>query len=598
MQNTSFESARAAQRTYTESLEQLGSGYELVIGSTFVQGMREQGYRTTARAINELIDNAMEAGATEIHVIAGLEGKEDSPSRYAVIDNGHGMEQSMVRASVIWGGTHRANSRVGIGRFGFGLPTSCVSQGRRYTVYSRIESGPWFSVTIDLDDIAEGRVQFDGGRIIVPEAQESALPSWIKDSKGISFDDLLQSGTIVVVEKLDRLKPRKWTTLKRDLLQFFGVTYRNFLRGCSIFVDSEQVMPVDPLFLTPTAKDYEIAGNLHKALARPGKQFKVKSQSGEEALVTIRCSILPPGFATEDGGWGRSKKNNRRFPVMKDNHGLLILRNGRQMDTVLASSLFPDGDWTFVNNDRYWKIEVDFSAQLDEEFGVTTNKQQVVLSDRMWQALRDQGLFTIMKGLREESKRMIEEAKQQSEDEVETKPDEPRPSEAVLAEGEKYRRTQQPESPEVTKRRQQKLQEEIDRITQETGMPREEVAQKKIQETADRPFKVEKEDVPGGSFFRVDVFGAQLRLFINRAHPFFTEVYTAATPQVRAALEVLLFVIGEGALDRKPELAMFYQSEIPEWSKRLGVLLNLLKGTSSDFDEESDPVDQEESVSV
>ena len=31
---------------------------------------------------------------------------------------------------------------------------------------------------------------------------------------------------------------------------------------------------------------------------------------------------------------------------------------------------------TFVNNDRYFKIEVDFDASLDEEFNVPTSKQR------------------------------------------------------------------------------------------------------------------------------------------------------------------------------------------------------------------------------
>lgn len=601
MNTASFESARAAQRDYTESLVKQGSGFELVIGSTFVQGMREQGYRTTGRAINELIDNAMEAGATEIQVIADIRGREDSPNKYAVIDNGHGMEPDMVRASVIWGGTHRANSRTGIGRFGFGLPTSCVSQGRRYTVYSKVAGSTWHSVTIDLDDIAAGNVQFEGGRIIVDAAKPDSLPAWLVDSKGVSFDQVLESGTIVVVEKLDRLKPRKWTTLKRDLLQFFGVTYRNFLRECSIFVDNDKVLPVDPLFLMPNGKDYELAGNPHKAIGRPGKTFKVKTQDGDEALVTMRCSLLPPGFATKSGRWGQGQGENARFQVLKENQGLIVLRNGRQMDTVFASHLFPDSKWSFLNNDRYWKVEIDFSAALDEEFGVTTNKQQVVLSDRIWQVLKDQDLFKTMEGLRKECSRMIDEAKQTAEDAAESNPEEPRPSEQVLAEAEKYRRTPQPETPEQTERRQRKLQEEIDKIAEETGMPREEVAQKTVQDTFERPYRVVKEDVPGGPFFRVDVFGAQMRLYINKAHSFFSELYAhpETTPRVRAGMEVMLFVLGSGVLDRNPQLALFYQSEIPEWSNRLSTLLTLLKDSRNHFDEEeAEGTEAQEQVSV
>lgn len=591
-----------AQKAYVQKLESDGHDYGLIIGETFVQSMREQGYRSTARAINELIDNAMEAQARNIYVVGGL-GAKDVLERYAVVDDGHGMEPSMIRASVLWGGTHRANSRTGIGRFGFGLPTSCVSQGRRFTVYSRTQKGPWHCVTIDLDDIAAGNAQILNGRIIVPESTETELPSWIIKGDGTHFEDILDSGTVVVVEKLDRLKPSKWSALERDLLQFFGITYRNFLRDCAIFVSDKKVLAVDPLFLTPGAKDYELPDNPHQAIGFPDKSFTVETTDGRPAVIRVRCSILPPGFATRTGKWGKGNGRNARFGVLKENHGLLILRNGRQMDTILSPSLFPENhEVSFQNNDRFWKVEIDFSAELDEEFGVTTNKQQVRLSDRMWQVLASEkcGLFSIIESLRKESNKLIKEAAANAEDKAETDPDEPRPSEQAMAEGQKFRRKPQPESQEQQERRQRKLQEEIDRLAETTGLPREQIAAKQVADTYERPYKVLTEDTPGGPFFRVDVFGPQNRLFINKAHPFYTDVYAheETKPRFRFALEIMLFVIGEGEVNANQELQMFYQSERPEWSNRLRNLLPLLQDIRRDFEVEEEVVDDEESVPV
>jgi hypothetical protein len=37
----------------------------------------------------------------------------------------------------------------------------------------------------------------------------------------------------------------------------------------------------------------------------------------------------------------------------------------------------------FCNDDRYWGVEIDFPADLDEEFSIANNRQGVVLSERI-----------------------------------------------------------------------------------------------------------------------------------------------------------------------------------------------------------------------
>jgi hypothetical protein len=62
---------------------------------------------------------------------------------------------------------------------------------------------------------------------------------------------------------------------------------------------------------------------------------------------------------------------------------------------------------------------------------------------------------------------------------------------------------------------------------------------------------------------------------INTDHPFYTRVYDAA-PEVRAALEVLLFVLAERELDVKNEAETFYKAERQRWSERLRHALDTL----------------------
>src|SRR5438067_12418969 len=79
------------QQKYVDSITQLGFDFGLVVAQTFIESMRSLGYKSTGTAINELIDNAGEAGAENVHVCFGYEGTSRKPAKLAVIDDGIGM---------------------------------------------------------------------------------------------------------------------------------------------------------------------------------------------------------------------------------------------------------------------------------------------------------------------------------------------------------------------------------------------------------------------------------------------------------------------------------------------------------------------------
>ena len=78
------------------------------------------------------------------------------------------MIPEMIRFAVMWGGTHRENSREGLGRYGYGLPSAAVGIGRRFTVYSLPNGGTINSVTVDVDGISEGKFTDETGEIVIP----------------------------------------------------------------------------------------------------------------------------------------------------------------------------------------------------------------------------------------------------------------------------------------------------------------------------------------------------------------------------------------------------------------------------------------------
>jgi hypothetical protein len=109
----------------------------LFFAQTLVQSMRDVGYNHTTSALCEHIDNAIQAGATEVRVYFRQEGKKDTKRiDAAVYDNGRGMAPTVLKVAMAFGGSMSFGNRSGIARFGMGMKTAAVLE-----VYSWRESG-------------------------------------------------------------------------------------------------------------------------------------------------------------------------------------------------------------------------------------------------------------------------------------------------------------------------------------------------------------------------------------------------------------------------------------------------------------------------
>lgn len=568
------------QREYVKRLLDSDFDFGLVLADAFVKGMRDIGYKNTGTAVDELIDNSKQGEATSVHVLLGHEDSQKKPAKLAVIDDGHGMDPTMIRAAVLWGGTHRHNDRQGFGRYGYGLPSACVSIGQRYTVYSLVEGGQWHKVTIDLKAIEAYFREGNVGHIIVPEAEPSELPSWISEYVVKHFDTL-SHGTVVIVEDIDRLTYRTTQNLREFFLQHFGVTYRNVIREMRLFVDGKKVDAIDPLFTTPGARFYDIDDDRAEALPPMNIEIKDRNTKEPAGVIKVRFSYMPPTFfrAPEDKLKGRGGKLNPRFTIRKDNNGIIVLRAGRQID--VARSQCP---WTtFQNNDRYIGVEVDFTPTLDEEFSITTSKQQVVLSQRIWDILEENGVYDAISQMRRrfaKDSKTIEVGRDSEERE--------RASEAAMKAAQKYvNRNQTEESAEEVQEGEENLEREAKRLADESGLPPDVVKEGLKKKVSGRKFRVDFVDHPGAPFYYLERIGGQKVLFINKAHEFYTEFYAApdSTPTMRFRLEVLLFVFGDCELRATAQdFRRFYQVERAEWTKYLSIALQEL----SDWDTKDD----------
>lgn len=368
------------------------SEYDILSPQLTVRALRDSGYKSTAYAIAELIDNSIDAEATQVDVIvvetpasAGAQIR-NRVSEIAVLDNGCGMDEDTLRRALKFGdGAGRKTGR--IGRFGMGLPNSSLSQCCRVDVWSW-QAGPSNALHthLDLEEITQGEGE-------VPEPVLDPLPSKWVDLAGVDAE----SGTLVLWTELDRVQWFGADATFKHTEQLIGRVYRRRISDGSIHIrllpvrngtvtDHARALTVnDPLYLmTPSATPAPFnTTSMFEPFdfgdETPGETtIPVLGADGTKHNVTIRASLaragarssdVTPGLWPEDAppypdagnqAWGRHAAGNV---------GVSILREGRELEL--------DSGWTipYEARERWWGMEIEFPSDLDEVFGVTNNKQ-------------------------------------------------------------------------------------------------------------------------------------------------------------------------------------------------------------------------------
>ncbi|MGD9602453.1 MAG: ATP-binding protein [Gammaproteobacteria bacterium] len=608
------------QKAYVAREKSKGGTQGVVFQDAFIRGMRDLGYKDPAWALAELIDNAVQAGANSVEIRLGFDkensSKAKNPAMIAIVDDGTGMHKDMIGYAVRWGGTDREDDRHGFGRFGYGLPSSCVSIACAYTVYSKVKDDDWYAVSIDLKKLADASSDPKAtGELLA--ARKAKVPSWLLDQLQMPLDrddepvltqpiDLrtLESGTIIVLENLDRLRGMSgWiqvNKLRQRLLHQFGIIYRHWIPEVRIAVDGVDCQAIDPLFLLPHARFVdETPVKAKKVIERA---FDVQTRDGKETgTVKIRASYLHPQFswATPENFASGERKNKRWDQVLAPKHGLngiMVCREGRQIDVVQPS-------WTkFQNYDIYVKVEIDFDPVLDEYFSITTSKQQIRIDEDMFEKLRTDGknaggLHTIVNDIRREFKRENHELRAEI-DKVEIEKSMELPAANAMMEAERFKTRTPRISPEAQREAVQNLEEEIASRTKESGNPEEEVRKQVMEEVKTRPWDIGVEAIEEGPFYIPRRMGEQKRIVLNTAHPFYSRLYAKASGDVRSALQVLLFVLADGEIDADGHRGIFYKAERGFWSGQLAIALSSLTTQGTLDDDASVAMEIEEQVRV
>lgn len=588
--------------------------FPLFSGRQAVESQRRSGYKTTAHAARELVDNGMEAGAKHVwlaldRVSASARRKhqrKDAITAIAVIDDGPGMRPRLARYALSWGGGTHGDDPDFIARFGFGLPNSSINQTRRVEVYTKtVEADGWTLAVLDINDVPRF------GLMSIPEPTRAPLPPFVRaylDRKDIE----LASGTIVVWDRPDRLTYAQATVLSQHLVQDFGVTYRYLLDRTHIQVEDAPVAAVDPLFLTPGALLY-VPPEEDGARNTFDKHLPVK-YSRDDATGTPRLSLLESASDIEDArrtdgvtvgtihvriarfpyGFARGEKQfkgtdaYRRFQIRQHRRGISFVRADREIEN---SEGFPRsasdhasglGDWPAVQTYAYhWGIEVRFGPELDEVFGIGNDKQTVRPIEDFWRVMT---AAEADRAAREEDRhqRRIRERAKAEQSIVETRsPKRPNPAtEAAAQAADISGRDRLPDE------RKQEAAEQVQREAEarvQQGAGTLDDAKAAIEEEARaKRYAIAFFEAEGGVFFR-PAYGNGLQRVaqINKQHRFFADCYSRLArledPKPRQVVDLLLLALAQAELQSDGPKRITYEHERQAaWSPFLETSLKLL----------------------
>lgn len=499
----------------------------LFFAQTLVNSLRDVGYDHTTSALCEHVDNAIQAGAKEVRVFFRQTGKKgDYRIDAAVYDNGRGMSSAVLKVATSFGGSLNYGNRKGIGRFGMGMKTAALSMSPVMELYSWQEPGAIYNMTLDVEAIGRERANL----VELPDATLlTELPDEVADLfrkpmshpadrseqdviAGVDDDlvDLLSSsGTIVYMPDCDRLTFAKAQTLLDHATKEMARVYRRAIGGgLRLFVNNRRVEAFDPTYSMPNARHARLDVEPKQSRLILSKSVPVKlHENGPDAdrsPVTVKLYRLP--YEEWSQLPRKVQKNDLR---LFDGYTVSILRNGRE---VFAG---PMPRITTRHSVTHWyRLQIDIPGELDEAFGIASNKQGVRMKGYVEEAIKD-AIGADITGINDELKRL------QAEMASRRTPAKPSASEAKAAEADPFQRTQAaPLTPEEEGQLDANLRGLAVSLRRE-----DETEEEAFERVKASPYIIDFKHDEYWPFYDVKQRFGRTILTINTAHPFFTDLY-------------------------------------------------------------------------
>lgn len=315
------------------------------------ESMRAVGYNLHT-ALADVIDNSISAEATEIDI--RFDGEAPEPYVY-VLDNGRGMSLDVAKTAMRLAGTNTSETRTAndLGRFGLGLKTASLSQCRRLTLVSKIESRI-VALRWDLVYLAETR---SWDLLILDDAEITGLP-------GVADLSQLDHGTLVLWQDLDRLAAQTAKVSQLldsqmvDASAHLSLVFHRFLAGdgyprVDMTLNLVPVEGADPFLLK----------------SRRTQPSPVEIVDLGDAKIAIQAFTLP--FVSKMSA--NERKRATANGDLRDSQGFYIYRAGRLVVWGTWFRLIARADMS-----KLTRVKVDIPNSLDSLWSLDIKKSSAV----------------------------------------------------------------------------------------------------------------------------------------------------------------------------------------------------------------------------
>jgi hypothetical protein len=378
--------------------------------SNALLSQRSSGYKGTAYAIAELVDNSFDANASEcrIIIISNKVGSTNKIDEILIVDDGDGMTDGHLESSLQFGGTTNDDmeSMVAtkkIGKFGYGLPSASISQCKEVAVYSWTKTDDYRKTTLNLQEL------IDENSIDIPPIEEVALPAYFAEVSAVINSS---KGTIVSWKDCDRLSHSMPKTILDNTESLIGSIFRHYLkngkkvsllqfdhaRSTNTYakVESRKAKINDPLFLSSNAKiseDLYKESNKSEDTAEAYQRYSVSKTECKPTNSKLEDCCFPYVFEWQGNGYkfdiitsvvnkdiqkpaGKRDGGNTavgKFYARKQSQSISFVRSDREIATGSFYGCYNKTD----SKSRWWSVEVAFTPDADDLLGVHVNKQGV-----------------------------------------------------------------------------------------------------------------------------------------------------------------------------------------------------------------------------
>jgi hypothetical protein len=318
-------------------------------------------------AIADLIDNGLDAQATDVHVYFTEEQRTEKQVRndgrsinsISIVDNGTGMNKFQLHKALIPASTGRVrNVRNQSGFFGMGLLASGLSLGNHIDIYTRGEDGDLVSY-IDWDDKVRNSAHADN------HINSSRLCTSNESAKLSNYLGANATGTMVVISKL-KTEPGKALDMIRKVRHHLATVFYHKRDSANLYTHG-----LDNQFKGSKVIWYDyLEAVTAKGTSEVYEYFITKDANGNKCNEKITLQM----------SWITTINKTREFPMLQRPsdamQGGLLVRNNRGLSKGAMLGIY---EKTPINNPFRWVLTYEGGILDDYVFDMNVQKDDCII---------------------------------------------------------------------------------------------------------------------------------------------------------------------------------------------------------------------------